>query len=361
MLRVTRNCPWNRCTFCPVYKQESFSIRSLEHVKRDIDAIHRFLLALQRLIGTDRLAAQRAVVAIARRLPPAEVTAFQAAYHWLSHGDMKSVFLQDANSLAVKPDQLLAILIHLRSRFPQVERVTSYARSLSVARLQTTQLAALQAAGLTRLHIGLESGADEVLSRMQKGVTKKLHILAGQRVKAAGIELSEYVMPGLGGRELSAQHALETADTLNQIDPDFIRLRSLVIPTSVPLFTAMRDGAFTRCTEMEVQEEILLLLQNLHGITSKIRSDHIMNLLPEVHGTLPRDRERMITTLLEFLELPEGEQLLYRVGRRVGLFEGIKDLRNGGRRRLGEQHVHQLGVTSQNCDDVLYDLVRRFV
>jgi len=361
LLRVTRNCPWNRCTFCPVYKQESFSIRPPEHVKHDIDAIHQHLLTLQRLIGADQLATQYAVVDTARRLPPTELPAFKAACHWLIHGDMKSVFLQDANSLALKMDQLLEILAHLRKRFPQVERVTSYARSSSVALLQPAQLAALQAAGLTRLHIGLESGSDAVLRRAKKGATKKLQILAGQRVKAAGIELSEYVIPGLGGRELSEEHALETADALNQIAPDFIRIRSLVIPTGVPLYAAMCDGAFVSCTEVEVQAEILRLLQNLHGITSKIRSDHIMNLLPEVHGTLPQDRDRMITALLEFLNLSREEQLVYRVGRRLGLFDGLQDLQNGERRWLAEQNVHQLGATSQNCDVLLDDLVRRFV
>ena len=361
LLRVTRNCPWNRCSFCPVYKAKKFSIRPVAHVKRDIDAIHRHVATLRDLTVGHETASPAVGLDAARELPPDELPAFQAAYHWLTKGGMRSVFLQDANSLAVKPDHLLEILRHLQARFPEVERVTSYARSPSLVRLQPDVLSAFRAAGLKRIHIGLESGADQVLARVQKGATKEMHIQAGRLVKDAGIELSEYYMPGLGGRDLTRANALETADALNRIDPDFIRLRSLAIPGGIPLYTEYQEGAFAKCSDVEVQEEILLCLENLDGITSKVRSDHILNLLPEIHGRLPEDRDHMCEAVRNFLGLDPRERLLYQVGRRLGIFDGLRDMQDESRRGIATVNVQRLGITPENCDQILDDLMRQFV
>jgi hypothetical protein len=344
-----------------VYKAKKFSIRPVAHVKRDIDAIHRHVAILRDLTVGHETASPEAVLDAARELPPDELPAFQAAYQWFTKGGMRSVFLQDANSLAVKPDHLLEILRHLQARFPEVERVTSYARSPSLVRLQPDVLSAFRAAGLKRIHIGLESGADEVLARVQKGATKEMHIQAGRLVKDAGIELSEYYMPGLGGRDLTRANALETADALNQIDPDFIRLRSLAIPGGIPLYTEYQEGAFAKCSDVEVQEEILLCLENLDGITSKVRSDHILNLLPEIHGRLPEDRDHMCEAVRNFLGLDPRERLLYQVGRRLGIFDGLLDMQDEGRRGIATANVQKLGITPENCDQILDDLMRRFV
>ena len=120
----------------------------------------------------------------------------------------KNVFIQDANSLVMKVDDLVEALNYLRQAFPTVDRVTSYGRSQTVAQLLSVDdLKRLKDAGLTRLHLGLESGSDFILKFMRKGVTKEQHIIAGRLVKAAGIELSEYVMPGLGGKSWWQEHA----------------------------------------------------------------------------------------------------------------------------------------------------------
>ena len=169
--------------------------------------------------------------------------AFNAAMNWFS-GGMSSVFIQDANSLIMKPDHLVEILIHLKNLFPWVERITSYARSHTIARIKDDNLKAIREAGLNRIHIGLESGSDQVLKMIKKGVTKQTQIKAGLKVIKAGMELSEYVMPGLGGKQLSKTHALETADALNRINPDFIRLRTLAIPNSVELYDDYEAGNF---------------------------------------------------------------------------------------------------------------------
>ena len=215
--------------------------------------------------------------------------ALYAARNWLLAGGT-SVFLQDSNSLIIKPDHLVTILLHLKAAFPGIERITSYARSQTIARMDDADLARIAAAGLNRIHIGLESGCDEVLARVKKGADKAAHILAGCKVKQAGMELSEYYMPGLGGRALSRQHALESADALNRINPDFIRLRTLALPEGLELTREQANGGFEKMGDRETAEELLLFLQSLSGITSRVKSDHILNLFEEIDGILPDDR-----------------------------------------------------------------------
>ncbi|MCP5048843.1 MAG: radical SAM protein, partial [bacterium] len=267
----------------------------------------------------------------------------------------------DANSLVIKPRDLVKILQHLKTRFPRVERITSYARSDTVARIDDPDLTAMAKAGLNRIHIGLESGADQVLEQVQKGVTKAVHIKAGLKVKNAGMELSEYVMPGLGGKALSQTHALETADTLNQINPDFIRLRTLALPNKLPLAHDYRNGTFEKCSELEVVKEIFLFIQNLQGITSMIKSDHILNLFQEIEGKLPHEKENLIYILKTFLEMKPERQCLYMIGRRTGILEGLMDLEVPNKVAQVEQVCGQLKVTPGNVDQVIEELMKRFV
>ena len=274
---------------------------------------------------------------------------------------MQSVFLQDANSLVIKPRDLRAVLEHLRRRFPWVQRVTSYARSHSIARIAQPDLEALAAAGLNRIHIGLESGADAVLQRMRKGSTKAGHIKAGLKVKTAGMELSEYIMPGLGGRELSRLHALETADALNRIDPDFIRLRTLAIPNHTELADDRDQGLFEKLGDRETAEELLLLLENLEGITSMVKSDHVLNLFQEVEGRLPDDQAAMTGVIRAFLALTPEDQVVYQTGRRLGLLARFSDLEVPARRLRAEQAVAHYGIRPENVDTVVDEIIKRFI
>ncbi len=360
LIRVTRNCPWNRCTFCPVYKGERFSLRPLDHVIQDIDLVHRQIESLGRLTTGNGHVDQETVARAARNMEPGELQAFQAALNWTA-GGMESIFLQDANSLVIKPADLITILEHLRRRFPWVKRITSYARSHTIARIKDEDMAALAAAGLNRIHIGLESGADEVLKRVQKGTTQAMHIQAGRRVKTAGIELSEYVMPGLGGVALSHVHARETAAAVNQINPDFIRLRSLAIPNTVELFKEWESGAFEKCSDRKTAEEILLFIESLSGITSTIKSDHILNLFEEVEGHLPADKEKMAAVLRAFLAMAPREQMLYQVGRRLGLFTGLRDMADNRRMSQVEQACQRFGITPATVDGAIDELMKRFI
>lgn len=360
LIRVTRNCPWNRCTFCPVYKETRFSIRPVEHVKKDIDSVYNCVKMIRQMEdGTGKMLRAQ-VRRNAEKFDPPDPMAFNAAKNWYVDG-MESIFIQDANSLIINPDDLVEILNHIKTRFPNVERVTSYARSHTIARITDQKLKEIKNAGLNRIHIGLESGSDVVLKMVKKGSSKQTHIKAGLKVKNAGMELSEYIMPGLGGKEYSTIHALETADALNKINPDFIRLRTLAIPGGVPLFHDYSTGRFKKCTDVEMVEEIHRLIENLDGITGIIQSDHILNLFENVKGKLPEDKDGMLAILRSFLEMEPKRQAIYQVGRRLGLFSGPEDMKSSARMARAQKACIQFGITPENVDDVIDELMKRFI
>ncbi len=360
LVRVTRNCPWNHCAFCPVYKGSRFSVRPEAHVIEDIDAVSRHVQALKRLAEGSGNVSHQDISQRMQGLSASEQQAFGAALRWFANG-MDAIFLQDANSLVVKPDQLLRILRHIRSRFPWVARITSYARSHTIARISGDHLGQMREAGLNRIHIGLESGSDAVLSRVRKGVDKRTQVKAGRKVKKAGIELSAYVMPGLGGRDLSRDHALETADALNRINPDFIRLRTLAIPGGIPLAEDHRSGRFVKLNDLEMVREVRLFIDSLAGISSMIVSDHILNLFEEVQGPLPDAKPGILAVLDRFLALAPLDQVRFQVGRRLGIFTRLADMNSPNRSNRVDAFCAVHGITPDNVDGMVDEMVKRFI
>jgi hypothetical protein len=237
-------------------------------------------------------------------------------------------FLQDADNLILPTKDLVEILTFLRNKFPEVLRVTTYSRSRTVIRKSVEALKQIRQAGLDRVHIGLETGYTPLLKLMKKGVSADQQIEAGKKIVAAGMELSEYVMPGLGGQALWKEHAAATADVLNQINPHFIRLRSLRIPKRVPLYTMLADGSFKMQTDDMLAEEIRHFVEALDGIDSTITSDHIMNLLEGVSGKLPEDKAKMLAVIAKYQDLSDLDRLIYRVGRRGGIYRSTDDLQS---------------------------------
>ena len=361
LVRVTRNCPWNQCTFCPVYKGTKFSRRSVEHVKKDIDALYQHVEAIRKLADEQGRVPRSEIDRITANVDPQKSPAFVAAFNWYFAGGLESVFIQDANSLIIKPSDLVEILKHLKKRFPEIKRITSYARSQTVSRMKEEDLKAIGEAGLNRIHIGLESGSDEVLKMVKKGVTKKMHIQAGQKVKRAGIELSEYYMPGLGGRKYLKEHVMETADALNQINADFIRMRTLAIPNHCPLYEDWQAGRFEKCSEIEVVKEILMFIEKLEGITSVVKSDHILNLFADLEGTLPQDKEHMLNILRTFLTMDPERQRLYQIGRRIGVFSSLSHMENPYRMARARGAYDQLAEAEKDVDNVTDELMKRFI
>ena len=359
LLRVTRNCPWNKCTFCGLYKGQRFSIRPVEHVLKDIETIHSYVTQIQDMI--QRTGQTHSVIPdLYARLNEQDKMACYSALTWV-RGGTKSVFLQDANSLLMKPDDLVTILRHLRSYFPEIERITSYARSHTIARISDSDMARLAEAGLNRIHIGMESGSDQVLDFIKKGVDKETHILAGQKVKRAGIELSEYFMPGLGGEMFSRDNAIETADAMNQIDPDFIRIRTLAIPDKTDLFQDVKAGRFRQIGDVKVAEELLLFLEHLNGLTGTLKSDHILNLFQEVEGDLPDEKEDMMAVIRRFLNMTPEEQMIYMVGRRTGKLTRLDDMDHPGRRCYAEQICLEFHITPENVEETVGEMMKQFI
>ncbi len=363
LIRITRNCPWNRCTFCPVYKGSTFSLRPVEHVLRDIDLVHFYVKAI---LSDQQAGGSPARSAYMSLSPPfseggkGDMLALHAAYNFVANG-MKSIFIQDGNSLIIKPDDIVRILNHIKKAFPDVERITSYARSHTIARISDENLQRMADAGLNRIHIGMESGSDAVLRRVKKGTDKETQIRAGQKVKRAGIELSEYYMPGLGGRGLHREHALESASVLNRINPDYIRLRTLALPADAPLTKEFEAGEFQKMGEVETARELLIFLEALEGITSTVKSDHVLNLFQEVEGVLPVDKERMIKPIRVFLHLSPEEQMIFCIGRRTHCMAHISDLQNPRLYDYARQACVNLGATPDRLDEVVEQIIKQFI
>ncbi|MBI4282961.1 MAG: radical SAM protein [Chloroflexi bacterium] len=289
LLRATRNCPWNRCTFCTAYKHERFELRSVAEIKADIDsarAISDEIQALSWKLGyagkiepLDTTLQSKALYGKdTQYLTSEEFSHFLCVvnvFSWLCSGG-KTAFLQDANTTIMRTHQLVEVISYLKETFPSLERVTSYARSKTITQKKPGELSQLRQAGLSRLHIGLETGDDELLSYIDKGVTAEEHIVAGKKALEAGFELSLYVMPGLGGRSRSVQHARNTARVLNEINPHFIRLRTFVPREGTPLFEAYQKGEFGLTSPHERLREISLMIESLQ-VTSRVCFDHNLN------------------------------------------------------------------------------------
>jgi radical SAM superfamily enzyme YgiQ (UPF0313 family) len=225
------------------------------------------------------------------------------------YGDrVRAVFIGDSNSLVIKTEMFVQILNSLYSSFPHLERVTSYARAKTLAKKPIEDLEKIRQAGLTRLHVGLETGDRDLLKEIEKGATPEEMIEAGRKAKKAGFEYSLYVLLGIGGEEKWESHAKGTAEVLNQIDPHFIRVRTFIPQPESPLYDAMIEGRFQLPSPETILKETKLLLEKLQ-VTSQFLSDHISNLLP-LHGKLPEEKERMIQMIDEALKGLEEDSSL---------------------------------------------------
>jgi len=254
LLRVTRGCPWNRCTFCSMYKSTVFERRAKEEIFRDIDTLREFT---------------------GSRAP--------------------TVFIGDSNSLVLETKTLVEILLYLYKAFPSVERVTSYARARTMSKKSMEELRQIRQAGLTRLHIGLETGDPEILEEIEKGATPEQMVEGARRAKEAGFEVSLYVLAGIGGEKKWKQHAEGTAEVLNQIDPHFIRIRTYAPTPGSPLWDRVQDGTFELASAETILMEQRHLIELLH-VASEYLSDHISNYVP-VYGQLPIDHASMLQTI----------------------------------------------------------------
>lgn len=264
LIRATRGCPWNRCGFCGMYKGLRFELRPVEDIIADIRTARA-------LYGPG----------------------------------VRRAFIGDANSLVMPAADLARVVAELRAQFPALERVTSYARGHTLAKKRMEDLRLLRHAGLTRLHVGLETGSQRLLSLLEKGGTRAHMIEGGRKALEAGFELSEYVIIGLGGEEYWEEHAEETAAVLNEIGPHFIRVRTLAVLPGTPLHELRERGGFKPPRVLTVLAEEARLIGNLAVEGTYFASDHVSNLLP-VEGRLRADQGRMIEQIELAMERVKG-------------------------------------------------------
>ncbi len=276
LIRASRGCPWNKCLFCTMYKTLKFKPRSAEDIKRDIDKA-------------------------------AEI-----------YKGAKTVFIADSDSLVMK--NIVDIIQHIKLRFPDSDRITSYARAKTLMKLGSERLKKIKEAGLTRVHVGLESGDKKTLEFMQKGVTPEEMISGGKAAKRAGLELSFYILIGAGGKDRLEEHAVESARVCNEVNLDFIRLRTLVVQHGSLLEEKKNSGDYKPTSPIEKLIEVKTLIENLEVNHCKLASDHFTNniwvnntvVYKGVYGMLPQEKQDMLDILdrtLDFLSVVEGEVL----------------------------------------------------
>lgn len=283
LVRATRNCSWNRCEFCCMYQGTKLEIRPVEDVKNDIRAMKMVADEIKDLALKEGYGDRIGMVARANGI------------HWLNDGVVKHAFIADSNSVIMKSEDLAEIIRFLYETFPTLERVTSYARAKTLVKKSMEDLQLLREAGLNRLHVGLETGDEELLKIIQKGATPDEMILGGKKALQAGFELSEYVMPGLGGQEKWEQHARGTARVLNEINPHFIRLRTLFTVPGTPLAERYERGEFSQQTIEGLLKEVRLMIEELTVSADFVVSDHIANrYMWGIDGKPSLDKKRML-------------------------------------------------------------------
>jgi hypothetical protein len=335
----------------------------VEEVKKDIQTIQEIVSEIKSLSWRYGLGGECGASLVNDILqdpqPPSD--GFRQVALWL-YGGGKNVFLQDGDNLILKTDHLVEILNDLKKTFPSIERITTYSRSKTVSRKSLEELQDLKSAGLSRIHIGLETGQDSLLQYIHKGVTAQQHIEAGRKVKASGISLSEYVILGLGGKGVWREHAMETANVLNQINPDFIRVRTLKVLKTMLLYQKIERGEFIPLNDDEMVEEERLLIEHLEGITSMFVSDHVLNLLQEVEGNLPGEKEKMMRRIDRYLALPKEEKDNFRLGRRGGVYQSVEDLSNPELRNQVNRSLQQIeSERPGGLEKALSDLMESFI
>ncbi|MDY6791629.1 MAG: radical SAM protein [Thermodesulfobacteriota bacterium] len=272
LIQATIGCPHNRCTFCMIYKNRpGFKVRDINEIKEDI-------LTARDCYG--------------------------------SH--VRTLFLPDGNTIAMKTDDLCEICLFSRKVFPDLERITVYGSAQFIHKKGLNGLKRLADAGLSRIHVGLESGDDVVLTQIKKGTNSLEQIEAGRWVMDAGIELSLYVILGIGGVTRTQFHAKETARVLNQIAPDFIRLRTFVPKINTPLLDDVQNGTFQMLGPHGVLQETRLLLQNIR-IASYVASDHYTNYI-NLEGRLPDEKKRLINEIDVSLQKDETSFRAFFIG-----------------------------------------------
>ncbi|MFH1349648.1 MAG: radical SAM protein [Pseudomonadota bacterium] len=283
-LPLTGGCSNNTCAFCANYGSK-LQIRDVEEVKSEIDALDLYMKHEIRL---------------------AEI--HPMVYEIAPHLDSKRVFLQDSDALVYPYQKLLEILQYLNQKFPDLERISSYATPQDLLRRSVEELKVLREHKLTMLYVGVESGDDDVLKKVRKRVTHNEIVAATNKAKQAGITLSVTVILGLGGIEGSRRHALETSRILSEIDSEYAGALTLTLVPGTPLYEEAQEGTFGLISPFQSLEELRLMIQHASFTRCFFSSMHASNYY-SVRGLLPKDREIMIAQLDDLLNKKDSSLL----------------------------------------------------
>ena len=262
VIQATLACPHNKCAFCGMYKGRGFRVRPVEEVIEDLDM----------------------------------------ALHVRGRDGVHTIFLADGNTAVLPAEKLVAIGEAAKARFPHLQRITVYGSAKFLVKKSLDEWRRVAEAGITRIHSGLESGDAVTLQSINKGVTPEEAVEAYRHVMSAGIELSVYVMVGVAGAERWREHALGSADVLNQAPPSFIRLRTFVPQPGTPWHDRWARRELTLLSAYEALQETRLLIEHLEGPTTLL-SDHVSNFL-DVHGRTPEDKAAMLAQIDEAVGWP---------------------------------------------------------
>ena len=265
LIQATIGCPHNRCNFCMVYKNgPKYRVRPVAEIKQD-------------MVEAKKICGPR----------------------------VRTMFLPAGNTIAMNTQDLADVCCFARTTFPCLERITVYGSSQFIHKKGPDKLRQLAEAGLGRIHVGLESGDDVILRYICKGTNAGQQIEAGRWLMDAGIELSLYVILGIGGRERTYDHARETARVINEIAPDFVRLRTFVPKINTPILDDVLAGRFKMLTPYGILREAGVLIEGITAKTS-LTSDHYTNYI-NLHGRLPQDRPRLLKEINHALEWKESD------------------------------------------------------
>ncbi|HIU25488.1 MAG TPA: radical SAM protein [Candidatus Copromorpha excrementigallinarum] len=325
LLQVTNGCTWNKCKFCQLYKHTRFRAYSADSIKKDIDNMVYQAEKVKKYKKDDGTWDIDGINSLLSEGSQEERECLYMVANWLVKGG-ENVFLQDGNTTALSSGRLSDVLIYLKKAFPEIKRITSYGRAENLAKVSAEEYAELKEAGLDRIHSGFESGSDEVLKKINKGVTSDEEIRAGKNIKKGGIELSVYFMPGVGGRELTGENARGTARVVNETNPDFLRIRTAAVKPGTELYEDFLKGDFILCSDDEKLMEIRTVIELADKVDTRLVSDHIINLLQGVRGRMIGDRDKMLAVIDGYLESSPEEKMMFQAARRMAMVTSPKEM-----------------------------------
>lgn len=254
LLQVTTGCSHNKCTFCGMYKGSRFTIKDEATIMADIDFAARYC---------------------------------QRQTH---------LFLCDGDALIIPQPRLVAILTAIGQKLPWVKRIGLYANTKGIKMKSPEQLKELRELGLTIAYMGLESGDDVTLARINKGADSARMIAMGQKIRAAGIKLSITVLLGIADQQRSAIHAQETGRVLSAIDPEYVGALTLMLTPGTIAHDEYLAGKRSLPGPAAMLTELGLMFAATELSNGLFHANHASNYLP-IKARLPRDKDKVLALL----------------------------------------------------------------